>query len=221
MDFPRLVSFLAELAENNNKPWFEAHRDEYQALRDQFTDLVGELIGRISEFDDSVRWVDPKSCLFRIYRDVRFSREKTPYKTTFAASIGERGRKDDAPGYYFHVDEKGALLVAGGVYMPPTERLARIREYIADHPEKLQAVLRKKAFKAAFGDLWDERLKRPPRGYSEDTPMIGYIKLKHYIAETERDVSTEAAAKDVVPWMADNFQAMYPFLRWLRDAVKE
>src|SRR5215213_4148522 len=137
MNLARLTTYLAGLAENNDKAWFEANRAEYQALRDDFTALVGDVIARIAEWDDRVRWVDPKDCIFRIYRDVRFSHDKRPYKTNFAASIGERGRKDARPGYYFEVDEHGAMFLGGGVYMPEPERLARIRESIAEHPEKL------------------------------------------------------------------------------------
>ena len=220
MDFPRLTTYLAELAENNRKEWFEAHRAEYQALRDDFTTLIGEMIGAIAAVDDSVRWVDPKDCLFRIYRDVRFSRDKAPYKTTFAAWIIDRGRRGEGPGYYFHVDEKGVLLVAGGVYMPPPETLARIREFIADEPEKLRKVLRRRGFKQTFGEIFGEPLKRPPRGYAEDTPMIEHIKLRHFIVERERDVRA-ADATEVAAWMADSFRAMYPFITWLREALAE
>jgi len=219
MDFPRLTRYLAELSENNHREWFEAHRAEYQALRDQFCAFVGEVIERVAEWDDTVRWVDPKDCVFRIYRDVRFSRDKTPYKTTFSASIGERGRKGPDPGYYFHVDEKGVLMAAGGVYMPDADRLARIREHVAEHPERLEAVLRRRDFKRVFGGIWDEqRLKRPPRGYSEDTPLIDVIKLKSFIVIRERDVSSETG--DVLPWILDTFRAMHPFLLWLREALE-
>ncbi|HEU0054149.1 MAG TPA: DUF2461 domain-containing protein [Longimicrobium sp.] len=216
MDFPRLTAYLAALAENNEKAWFEAHRAEYQALRDDFTALVGDVIARISEFDDRIRWLDPASCLFRIHRDVRFSRGKQPYKTTFAASISEGGRRAEGPGYYFEVTEKGEMWLGGGVYMPEPARLERIRRHIADHPEKLRKVLRKKGFKETFGEMWGERLKRPPRGYAEDTPMIDVIKQKSFVLARERDVGTETG--DVLPWMADSFRAMYPFLTWLREA---
>lgn len=218
MDFPRLAAYLAELSENNRREWFEAHRAEYQALRDRFCAFVGEVIARVAEWDDTVRWVDPKDCVFRIYRDVRFSRDKTPYKTTFSASIGERGRKGPDPGYYLQVDEKGVLMAAGGVYMPDAGRLARIREHVAEHPERLEAILRRRDFERAFGGIWDEqKLKRPPRGYSEDTPLIDVVKLKSFIVIRERDVSSETG--DVLPWMLDTFRAMHPFLLWLREAL--
>lgn len=215
MDFARLAAYLGALAENNEKEWFEAHRAEYQALRDDFTAFVGDVIGEISAWDESVRWTDPKDCIFRIHRDVRFSSDKSPYKTTFSAFVSERGRRIDGPGYYFHVDEKGTLFAAGGVYMPPAEPLGRIREHIFEHPETLQAVLRKRDFKRVFGELEGERLKRPPRGYPADAPMMEALKLKSFIVSRERDVRAESS--DVFVWITETFRTMYPFLRWLRN----
>jgi uncharacterized protein (TIGR02453 family) len=219
MDFPRLADFLAELAENNRREWFEAHRPEYQALRDDFTAFIGEVIERTADFDGRVRWKDPKDCLFRIYRDVRFSADKSPYKTTFSAYISEQNRRGAPPGYYLEVDEKGTLLAAGGIWMPPTEPLARLRTYIAEHPERLQKVLRSRGFKKTFGDLQGDRLKRPPRGYSEDTPLIDYIKLKSYIVWRETDaraLSHDAALTYVV----DSFRAALPLVDWVRTALE-
>src|SRR4051812_10655121 len=98
MDFPRLADYLDALARNNRKEWFEANRAEYQPLRDDFTALVGSVIAGIAEWEPGVRWLDPKDCIFRIHRDVRFSRDKSPYKTTFSAWVNEQGRRGDGPG---------------------------------------------------------------------------------------------------------------------------
>jgi hypothetical protein len=114
MDFPRLSTYLAGLAANNEKAWFEANRAGYQALRDDFHAFVGEVIAGVAAWDESVRWVDPKDCIFRIYRDVRFSNDKTPYKTTFSAVISERGRHEGhGPSYYFQVDQHGDFVLLG------------------------------------------------------------------------------------------------------------
>ncbi len=220
MDFPRLTRYLAGLAEHNEKAWFEANRAEFSALREQFNAFVGEVIARIAERDESVRWMDPAECIFRIYRDVRFSRDKRPYKTTFSASINEQGRRGAGPGYYFHVDEKGMLFAADGVYMPDTERLAAIREHIAGHPGKLRAVLRRRDFKDTFGEIWGgDTLKRPPRGYTDETPLIEQIKLKSYIVVRERDVSLATEA-EVLDFLTETFHCMLPFLAWLRGALE-
>jgi uncharacterized protein (TIGR02453 family) len=218
MDFPRLSRYLADLAANNDKAWFEANRAEFQALREDFAAYVGRVIAGIAQWDASVRWVDPADCIYRIYRDVRFSRDKTPYKTTFSAVIHERGRRGGGPSYYFQVDEKGMLMAGGGVWMPEPERLALIRGHVAEHPERLRAVLDAPEFRAAFGGLWTgHTLKRPPAGYAADTPLIDVIKLKSFIVERERDVSSERG--DATPWLLETFHAMHPFLAWLGEAV--
>ncbi len=220
MDFPRLSTFLANLSANNEKAWFEANRAEYQALRDDFTAFVGEMIARVAAWDDTVRWVDPKDCIYRIHRDVRFSGDKTPYKTTFSAVISQHGRHaGHGPSYYFQVDETGTLMAGGGVWMPENDRLALIRAHIAEHPERLRKVMRGRAFRSTFpGGMWEGyKLKRPPAGYPADHPQIETLKLKSFLVERERDVT--AAASDVAPWIVETFRAMHPFILWLRDAV--
>jgi len=220
MDFPRLSTYLAGLSANNDRAWFEANRAEFQALRDGFHAFVGDVIGDIAQWDDTVRWVDPKDCVYRIYRDVRFSNDKTPYKTTFSAVISERGRHEGhGPSYYFQVDHHGVLMAGGGVWMPEKDRLALIREHIAEHPERLRKVLRARAFKPTFPTgLWDgHKLKRPPAGYAADAPLIELIKLKSFLVERERDVGHDA--QGVREWITETFSAMHPFILWLRDAV--
>jgi uncharacterized protein (TIGR02453 family) len=217
MDFPRLAEYLAALARNNEKAWFEANRAEYQALRDDFTALVGHVTAGIAEWEPGVRWLDPKDAMFRIHRDVRLSRDKSPYKTTFSAWINDQGRRGDGPGYYLQVNETGTLLVAGGVYMPEPEPLARIRDFIAEQPEKLRRILRGRAFRETFGEIHGERLTRAPRGYAPDHPLIEQIKLKSFILTRERDVRAEPDG--VLAWMLDSFRAMAPFNTWLRAAL--
>ena len=218
MDFPRLSAFLAGLAANNDRAWFEANRTEFQALRDDFHGFVGEVIAGVAEWDDSLRWVDPKDCVYRIYRDVRFSNDKTPYKTTFSALLREGGRRGHGPVYYLQVDGKGTVMAGGGVWMPLPEQLALIRAHVAEHPERLTRVLHEPAFASAFGGLWDEhKLKRPPAGYTADDPMIETIKLKSFIVERERDVA--GPADGIRAWITETFRTMHPFILWLRDAV--
>ncbi|HET7231763.1 MAG TPA: DUF2461 domain-containing protein [Longimicrobium sp.] len=220
MDFPRLSTFLANLAANNEKAWFEANRAEYQALRDDFHAFVGDVIADIATWDATVRWVDPKDCVYRIHRDVRFSADKTPYKTTFSAVISERGRHEGhGPSYYFQVGHNGVLMAGGGVWMPDNGRLSLIREHIAEHPERLQKVMRARAFKSTFPTgLWDgHKLKRPPSGHAADAPLIETIKLKSFLVERERDVSQ--GAEGVREWIGETFRAMHPFILWLRAAL--
>lgn len=216
MDFPRLTAYLAGLAENNDKTWFDAHRAEYQALRDDFTAFVERVIASVAAWDDYAEGLTAKDCLFRINRDTRFSRDKSPYKTMFSAAIG-KGHATHNPGYYFHVDHEGTLLLAGGLHNPEPEQLARVREHVAEHPQKVDAIVARPGFKEMFGEIHGEKLKRPPRGYSDDTPGIETIKLKSLYLFRQRSVAREKG--DVLPWMDEGFRGMYPFNLWLREAL--
>jgi uncharacterized protein (TIGR02453 family) len=220
MDFPRLSAFLADLAENNRREWFEAHRPEYQALRDAFTAFVGEVIERTADFDERVRWKDPKDCLFRIYRDVRFSADKSPYKTTFSAYVSEENRRGAPPGYYLQVDENGMLMAAAGIYLPPNDVLARLRASIAEHPERFEKMLRSRGFRKMFGGLQEEdKLSRPPRGYTADLPLIEYIKLKSYIVWRETDARV-LSHEDALAYVVDSFRTARPLVEWVRGVLE-
>ncbi len=219
MDLPRLTTFLAALAENNRREWFEAHRPEYQALREQFTAFVGQAIERTADFDDRVRWKDPRDCLFRIYRDVRFSHDKSPYKTTFSAYVSEQDRRGAPPGYYLEVDEKGVMLAAGGIWLPPADVLARLRASLAEHPERFERALRSRGFGRMFGELQGDRLTRPPRGYAVDAPLIEHIKRKSYIVWRETD-ARQLSHDDALAYVVDSFRTAKPLVAWVRRVLE-
>jgi uncharacterized protein (TIGR02453 family) len=219
MDFPALTAFLAGLAENNRREWFEAHRPEYQDLRDQFTAFVGQVIERTADFDDRVRWKDPRECLFRIYRDVRFSSDKSPYKTTFSAYVSEQSRRGAPPGYYLEVDEKGVLLAAAGIWLPPADVLARLRASLAEHPERFERVLRSRGFRKTFGELQGDRLTRPPRGYTAETPLIEHIKRKSYIVWREAD-ARQVTQDDALAYVVESFRTARPLVEWVRRVLE-
>ena len=218
MDSPALITFLSELALNNDKPWFEEHRPAYERLRGAWLAFVGQVIDGISQFDPSVGIVSPKDALFRINRDVRFAKDKRPYKTSFSAAICPQGRNSGLPAYYFQIDEAGALFIGGGVYMPEPTILGQIRQHIAEHPERLSAVLADPAFAATFGMIDGERLKRPPQGYDETTPGIEFIKLKSFTAGIE-PTGWLARGDNPADEIVTAFRAMFPLIRWLRAAL--
>ncbi|MFN8499954.1 MAG: DUF2461 domain-containing protein [Anaerolineae bacterium] len=146
------------------------------------------------------------------------SKDKSPYKTQFSAAISDAGKNGYSPAYYFQVNHEGQLFIGGGVYMPDTERLNRVRAYIATFPRRLQEVLDDATFKATFETLDGPRLTRPPKGYDETTPMLDMVKLKSFTVGRDADARTlddETAA----PLIVDTFRAMYPFIGWLRDAL--
>ncbi len=217
-----LISFLAELAENNNRAWFVMNKPRYDILRAEFLVLVTKLIAEIAKFDPEVADCNPKKALFRINRDMRFSRDKSPYKTTFSASITASGLKKPSqgggPAYYFHVDADGKLLIAGGEYMPPADRLLVIRRHIANDATGFGKLLKNKKLKETFGDLQDEgKLVRPPKGFDPDTPHIEYIKLKSFIVWTEIDLKNRIP-EDLARELLLRFKNAYPLIAWLRQA---
>jgi uncharacterized protein (TIGR02453 family) len=218
---PALVEFLSGLAQNNNRPYFVWPKPAYDVLREEFEALVGDLITRIARFDKNLGPVDAKKAMFRIYRDTRFSKDKTPYKTQFSAALREGAKKGLEPGYYFHIDQHGVLLAGGGIYHPDPMTLGRIRRYIAKNPGALTRVLREPRFKKTYGGLaQEEALARPPKGFSADTPHIEAIKLKHYFGIVEVSV-IKRPPKDLAGAIAGYFRDVVPLMQWLRKAVKE
>lgn len=216
-----LLGYLQGLAENNNKAWFEEHRGEYQLLRQEFIGLVGEILARTAVVDPAVEHLRPADCIFRINRDVRFSKDKSPYKTQFSALFCPQGRNVNLPSYYFHIaangEEGGELLAGGGMYAPEPAHLAAVRRYILAHPYRLDALLAEPAF-AAMGGIYGDSLKRPPAGVPADAPHMTTLLRKQYLTG-ETVAASSVAPADFADWVVAHFTAMVPFIQWLRDAL--
>ncbi|MCC6865989.1 MAG: DUF2461 domain-containing protein [Ignavibacteria bacterium] len=175
--------FLRKLKKNNNREWFWANKKLYDDARYDFEVFIFELIQKLAEFDESVSGLEPKECMFRIYKDVRFSKDKTPYKTNFGAAINEGGRKMPYAGYYIHISP-AECFIASGLYMPPPDKLLLVRNKIASKPNEFNKIVENNEFKKYFGRLWDgDTLKTVPKGFEKDHPMLKYLKLKSFIAE--------------------------------------
>jgi uncharacterized protein (TIGR02453 family) len=216
-----LVQYLGELSENNNRAWFVMNKPRYDILRAEFLDVVIKLIADISKFDPAVAGCNPKKALFRINRDMRFSHDKSPYKTTFSAAITASGLKKPSqgggPAYYFHIDANGTLLAAGGEYMPPPDRLKAIRQHVIEDAAGFGKMLKNRKLKEAFGDLQEEgKLTRPPKGFEADAPHIEYIKLKSFIVWKEISLKRKIPA-DLGKDLAAAFKDAYPLINWLRQ----
>jgi len=215
-----LIQFLGELSENNNRAWFVMNKPRYDILRAEFLELVTKLIADIARFDPAVAGCNPKKALFRINRDMRFSRDKSPYKTTFSATITASGLKKPSqgggPAYYFHIDADGTLLVAGGEYMPPPDRLCTIRRHVVADAAGFGKLLKNKKLRETFGDLQDEgKLVRPPKGFEPDAPHIEYIKLKSFIVWKETSLKKKLP-DDLGKELVADFRSAYPLVAWLR-----
>jgi uncharacterized protein (TIGR02453 family) len=211
------LDFLLALQTHNNKPWFQAHRTEYDTARQCFEDFVDDFIQEFRSIEDFEN-LSAKDCVFRIYRDVRFAKDKAPYKPNMGASVALGGKHSLRAPYYIHIEPPGKSFLAGGSYMPTPDQLAAIRRAIDRDPSKLKAAIGSKPFKKFFGSLSGEKLKTPPRGYSGDHPEIELLKYKQFItmhALADEDIlSPRLLARTV-----EVFAALKPLLDFLNDAV--
>ena len=210
--------FLKALKKNNNKDWFDRNKERYLAARQNVEEFLDNVIGEVSSFDKSLKGVRAKDCMFRIYRDVRFSKDKRPYKTNMGASINPGGRKMEVAGYYIHL-EPGESGVAGGRWMPSLEHLKKIRQEIDYNGKELRKILAEKNFKRYFGELDDTySLSRPPKGYDKDHPDIGLLRLtSHIVWHPYKD--SEALSKNFHKELAKAARAMKPLLEFLNTAI--
>ena len=212
------LDFLKKLDKNNNRDWFNANKDAFVKANDNVIAIAGELIGRISKFDPAIGSLDPKACVFRIYRDVRFAKDKSPYKTNLGAFIAPGGRKTMSPGYYFHI-QSGMFFAAAGKHMPDASELLKLRNAVAENTKEFLKIVNAKPFKARFGDLDGERLIKPPKGFPADHEAIEYMKLKSFTVSEEFD-SKAALSGDYVKKLAESFKAAYPLNEFLRKALR-
>lgn len=213
------LQFLKKLKNNNNRDWFEAHKNDFNEAKLEFEEFVQKLIGMISKFDKSVSPdLKAKDCVFRIYKDVRFSKDKTPYKTNFGASINPGGKKSLQAGYYFHV-QPGNIFIAGGNYMPPSDMLQAIRQEIDYNGDKLDKILKAKSYMAYFDGLdQEDKLKTVPKGYDKEHKHLELLKLKSFIAFTNVD-EKKLNSKDILNYLGNGYKAMLPLNQFLREAI--
>jgi uncharacterized protein (TIGR02453 family) len=213
VDLAPVLTFLRELQKNNARDWFEAHRPQYETALNRFEDFIAALIIEISRFDD-LGGVTPKECLFRIFRDVRFSKDKSPYKTNMAAEIAPGGRKSRRFGYYVHVSPGNHTMLAGGCHEASTEQLAKWRSTVDKNAGTIKKIIGKKDFVAAFGGISGEKTAKAPRGYPADHPELELLRLKQFtVMHTVGD--TQLLSPSVVQSSASVFKTMKPFLDYL------
>lgn len=221
-----LTNYLAELSDNNNRAWFVMNKPRYDILREEFLALVTNVIAQIGKFDPLVIDCNPKKALFRINRDVRFAKDKSPYKTTFSAAIVPGNLKKPSQGggpmYYFQIDAKGELFFAVGEYMPPADRLKQIRHHVVQDGANLTKLLKDKKLQNLFGGLREEdKLQRPPKGFDPDHPQIELIKLKHYMVRTQMPISEFKSDKQtemLIKTLVSGYKDAYKLVCWLRGA---
>lgn len=218
VDLKPALDFLSALRRHNHKAWFDAHRAEYDAARAAFAQLVDGLIDEFRAADQLHDLTAP-ACLTRIYRDVRFSKDKAPYKTNLAALIGPGGWKGRALGYYLSLEPGDLSITAGGLYAPTPAQLERFRQAIAADAAPFKKLMHAKGFVQTFGAVEGERLKTAPKGYDRAHPELALLQLKTVTAVhhfSDQDVLAGGFARAA----AQTFRAMRPFLDYLSRELR-
>lgn len=217
---PAALAFFEQLAAHNDKPWFEAHRDEYEAeVRAPMRELIEELDARFARFAPEIGG-DPKRSMFRINRDIRFSKDKSPYKTNAGCWFHHRGasRKvgseasEGSAGFYFHL-EPGKSFLGAGIWMPPRPQLDKLRATIAEKPRPFLRMA--SALPKRFGRLDDEHsLKRMPRGYPEDHPAARYLRFQSFVAGRSL-TDAQVTRPNLGALLSREYEALLPLVRWV------
>ncbi|QEC68451.1 DUF2461 domain-containing protein [Panacibacter ginsenosidivorans] len=220
---PATIKFLKDLKKNNTKEWFDKNRKLYEAAKADFAEIVQSAIDKFGKKDETIATLIAKDCMFRINRDVRFSKDKSPYKTNMGASINKAGKKAwNTAGYYFHL-EPGGSFVGGGLYMPEPGILKKVRQEIDYNFNDFKKIIGNKKFAFTYKDLdhsSEMKLSRPPKDYEAENPAIEYIKLKSFIAMAPI-TDTELTDKNLVKKIADAFEALQPLINFLNHAIEE
>ncbi len=213
------LDFLKSLKKNNNKPWFETHKKSYEEARAAFTEATTRIISLLSEIDPSLANLTAKECLFRINRDVRFSKDKRPYKHNMSAYFNKAGKKGNGAGYYVHV-EPGASFIAAGIWMPAAEDLAKIRQEIDYNFMEWKKMTDNARFKKMFANGMDtsNTLVRPPKGYDEENPAIDFLKLKSFVVRrpfTDGELMSSAFPAE----LSKSFRELKPLVDFLNRSL--
>lgn len=220
---PSTLKFLKDLKKNNNKPWFDKHRSGYDDAKRDFLEFIRQVIDQHGRNDPGIKNLSAKDCMFRINRDVRFAKDKSPYKTNMGASINQGGRKAvDSAGYYFHL-EPGGSFTGGGLYVPIPEALRKVRQEIDYNLSAFNKILQSKSFRSVYGDLdrsSEFLLSRVPKGYEPENPAAGYLKFKSYIAMVPLSDS-DLLSKTLVKKTVDAFRALQPLVGFLNKAITD
>ncbi|HWP85126.1 MAG TPA: DUF2461 domain-containing protein [Terriglobia bacterium] len=213
------MAFLRQLKRNNNREWFQARKESYERfVRAPMAEIilaVGEALRRFAP--EMV--ADPNVSLYRIYRDTRFSRDKTPYKTQAAAVFPVRGLpKNSGPGLYFHISPE-EVLIGGGIYLPEPQLLRAVRQAIAARPEQFLRIVEGRAFRRAFGGLEGEQLKTMPKGFSPDHPAARYLRYRQFLFG-EQHPAALATTPRLLPALLRCFERGMPLIRFLEEPAR-
>lgn len=220
----RVLSFLRELEQNNNKEWFDGHRKQYVKAKDVFNSFVGKLIEGIAAFDSSVKGLGVNDCTYRIFRDMRFSKDKLPYKTHFGAFVARGGKKSGYSGYYFHIGTGSGdtypcnHLLASGNYFTEPRVLKILREDIELGGGDFDDIIRNQVDKRMILDS-EPALKKVPAGFPSDSPYAEYLKLKNFCLSCGFDDEL-LLSPDMPETVLEIFRSTKPFIDYVNRAIE-
>ena len=215
------LKFIKDIKKNNNKPWFEAHRKEYDAAKEDFLNFTQTVIDKFGKKDKTISGLKAKDCIFRINRDVRFSKDKSPYKTNMGAYINRGGKKSIFGGYYFHCEPGDQSFIGGGLWMPMPPELSKVRQEIDYNLNEFKKIISSKKFKSVYKDLsHDEEyvLSRVPKGYEPTNPAAEYLKFKSFVAGNKVS-DKDLTSKKLVDIAISSFEAIMPLINFLNNAI--
>lgn len=216
------ITFLKALKKNNNKPWFDKNREKYNAAKYNLEEFVALLLQKMVSFDEDMKELTAKNCTFRINRDVRFSKNKTPYKINLSASFNRGGKKSIYGGYYFHLQPGGNSFVGGGLWMPEPENLKKLRQEIDYCFPEFKKIIGAASFKKHYGELErDEKqmLVNVPKGYDKENPAAEYLRMKSFIATknlSDEEILSPKLADEVI----QSFKALMPLVKFINRAFE-
>jgi uncharacterized protein (TIGR02453 family) len=213
------ITFLHDLSLNNNKLWFDSHKDNYLMLQKEYEAFVDEMIVELHKIDNNIQFLTRRETMFRIYRDARFSfgRDKAPYKTWISCIFSPNGKKAEEPGFFFRLNGQGELSVGGGLWMPSPEKLLNLRKNISQDNKKLNEVINSKIILKEFGELCDYKVSRPPRGFEKNDPSVELLKQKSLILM--KSISFAGEYNDLQKELLKNYKivSIYSYSEGLYD----
>jgi uncharacterized protein (TIGR02453 family) len=219
MEFDRLIKFLNELKKNNNRDWFNENKKEFVELKEQFETFINQLIPKIKQLDGFNGSLSARDCIFRIYRDVRFSKNKLPYKTHFGAYLADGGRKSPYAGYYVHIEPDGSFA-GGGVYHPESNVLKELRYEIMDKTDEFKDIISASGFKKVYPEIYGDKLKTAPKGFPKDFKDIELLKLKSYaLVHSIDDKTVESSGFE--EYLLNLYKTAKPFNSFFNKVITE
>jgi uncharacterized protein (TIGR02453 family) len=215
------VNFLKELKKNNNKAWFDSHRENFISAKAEFETLVEKLISITGAFDKDIKELQPKNCTFRMNRDIRFSKDKTPYKANMGASFNRGGKKSIFAGYYFHLEPGGKSFAGGGLWMPEAAELKKLRQEIDYCFPEFKKIITGSVFKKQYPGLEmneGQMLVNVPKGYEKENPAASFLKLKSFVA-TRNIPDTLLQSPTLISEAGAAFKALMPLVKFMNRSI--